>query len=203
MRILARTRSVLQNLVLKRSFIWLKLHTVVSFFMLGSIGARGSSRLRWSIHWLVVWNVVLICRSIRSWHFRRYLLCQLSFLRFKRDITARRVLSSSILDRGVLSENLFVSEVRIERWNISDLMALNIALSKQFLLQSSFRHLSRLRRMKHTHLDSIMLCLLACGCSLRLWWRVTSWLRSVLWFERGIFRRGTPRVLFLTAIFAA
>ena len=81
--------------------------------MLGSIGARGSRRLWWSIHWLVVWNVVLICRSIRSWHFRRYLLCQLSFLRFKRDITARRVLSSSILDGGVLAKDLFVSEVRI------------------------------------------------------------------------------------------
>ena len=180
MRILAGTWSILRDLVLKWSLIWLKLHTVVSFLMLGSIGTRRSHWLRWSVHMLIVWNVVLICCSIRSWHFRRYLLCQLSFLRFKWDITARRVLSSSILNRGVLSENLFVSEVRIERWNISDLMALNIALSEQFLLQSSFRHLSRLRRMKHTHLNSIMLCLLACGCSLRLWWRMTSWLRSIM-----------------------
>ena len=64
---------------------------------------------------MIVWNVVLICRGIGGWHFRRYLLCQLSFLRFKWDITARWVLSSSILDGGVLAKDLFVSEVRIER----------------------------------------------------------------------------------------
>ena len=69
--------------------------------------------MRWSIHRLVVWDVVLICRRMECWHFRRYLLSQLSFLRFKRYITARRVLSSSILNGGVLAKDLFVSEVRI------------------------------------------------------------------------------------------
>ena len=69
--------------------------------------------MRWSIHRLVVWDVVLICRRMECRHFRRYLLGQLSFLRFKRDITARRILSSSILNRGVLAKDLFVSEVRI------------------------------------------------------------------------------------------
>ena len=62
---------------------------------------------------LVVWNVVLIRRCIGCWHFRCYLLRQLSLLGFKRDITARRILSSSILDGRVLAKDLFVSEVRI------------------------------------------------------------------------------------------
>ena len=57
--------------------------------------------------------------------------------------------------------------------------------------------------MKHAHLHSIMLRLLACGCSLRLWRRMTCWLRSILWFEWGIFRRWALRILLLTAIFAA
>ena len=69
--------------------------------------------MRWSVHRLVVRDIVLICRRMECRHFRRYLLSQLSFLRFKRDITARRVLSSSILNGGVLAKDLFVSEVRI------------------------------------------------------------------------------------------
>ena len=203
MRILTRTWSVMQNLSLERIFIWLNLHTVVSLLMLYLTGTCRCCWLLWPIGGVAAWYVILVCRCIRCRHFRRYLLSQFSLLWFKRDITARWILSSSILNRRVLTKDLLVSEIRIERRNISDLVALNVALSKKFLLQSRFRHLGWLRRMEHTHLDSIWLCLLAWTwvCSLRLWrWRLNCWLGSILWFYVRSFRNRILRIFLFTAI---
>ena len=195
----------MQNLSLKWIFIWLNLHTVVSLFMLHLTGPCRRHWLLWSISRLAGWCVILICRCIWCRHFRRYLLSQFSLLWFKRDITARWILSSSILNRRVLTKDLLVSEIRIERWNISDLVTWNVALSKKFLLQSRFRHLSGLRRMEHTHLDSILLCLLAWTWrySLRLWWlKLNCWLGSILWLYVRSFWNRILRVFLFTAIVA-
>ena len=195
----------MQNLSLKWIFIWLNLHTVVSLFMLHLTGPCRCHWLLWSISRLAGWCVIFICRCIWCRHFRRYLLSQFSLLWFKWDITARWILSSSILNRRVLTKDLLVSEIRIERWNISDLVALNVALSKKFLLQSRFRHLSWLRRMEHAHLYSILLCLLAWTwrCSLRLWrLRLNCWLGSILWLYVRSFWNSILRVFFFAAIVA-
>ena len=193
----------MQNLSLKRIFIRLNLHTVVSFLMLYLTGTCRCCWLLWPVSGRAGWYVILICRCIWCRHFRRYLLCQFSLFWFKRDITARWILSSSILNRSVLTKDLLVSEIRIERRNISDLMALNVSLSKKFLLQSCFRHLSGLRRMEHTHLDSILLRLLSWTwrCSLRLWGRrLTRWLWSILRLYVGSLRNRILGIFLFTAI---
>ena len=110
MGILSRTESVVQYLSLKRRFIRLNLHAVVSLLvhLLSSCWCRVLVR---SVGGMTTWDVVFVSRGVGSRHFGRNLGCHVSFLGFKWNITARPILRSSILDTSILTKNLLISVV--------------------------------------------------------------------------------------------
>ena len=117
--------------------IWRDLHAVVSLIVLKFIWA-GSSQLwlkfgvRWRSWSRNVFSFITI--TLWCWHLGRYFLCQFTLLWFKWNITARRVLCSPVLDRCILTEDWLMSQVLIQRWDVSHLMTLNVPLAEHLLL---------------------------------------------------------------------